>query len=122
LDNGNDVGAKVLSLVIDKKGDDDMFKLRTMAMTALANAVHSVKGNVPEILREQLRPVLIEELRTAEKFPRIAVQAARIIEHFLPQDQETSGLHEALETALEVGTARNASLQRHAQRCLDKIY
>lgn len=120
LDTDNDVGGKVLSLVIDKKGDDDIFKLRSMALQVIANAFQTVKGEVPSILKDQLRSVLIQELREAEKNPRIAVQAARVVEFFLPEDTG-SDLHNALETALEAGTARHASLQRQTQVCLDKL-
>lgn len=120
LENDNDVAAKVLSLVIDKQGDDDMFKLRSMALQVTANAFQTLSGDVPSILKEQLRGVLIQELRQAEHSPRTAVQAARMVEFLVPQDTG-SDLHSALETALETGTARHAALQRQAQICLDKL-
>jgi len=120
LENDNDVAAKVLSLVIDKQGDDDMFKLRSMALQVAANAFQSLSGNVPNMLKEQLRSVLVQELRQAEQSPRTALQAARIVEFLVPQDTG-SDLHSALEKALEAGTARHAALQRQAQICLDKL-
>ena len=115
----NDVAAKVLSLVIDKQGDDDMFKLRSMALQVVANAFQALEGDVPAMLKEQLRPVLIQELRQADSSPRAAVQAARVVEFLVPQDTG-SDLHSALEKALEAGAARHAALERQAQVCLDK--
>jgi len=120
LENDNDVAAKVLSLVIDKQGDDDMFKLRSMALQVVANAFQTLSGNVPNMLKEQLRTVLIQELRQAETSPRTAVQAARIVEFLVPQDTG-SDLHSALETAFEAGSARHAALERQAQICLNKL-
>lgn len=120
LDTDNEVGTKVLSLIIDKQGDDDTFKLRCIAVQVIANAFQSVNGKIPSMLKDQLRSVLIKELRQAEKNPRIAVQAARILEFFVPEDTG-SDLHNALETALEVGASRYASLERQAQVCLDKL-
>lgn len=120
IDADNDVGGKVLSLIIDKQGDDDIFKLRSMALQIIANVFQSVNGNVPVMLRDQLRSVLVNELRQAEKNPRIAVQAARILEFFVPEDTG-SDLHNALEIALEAGAARYASLERQAHVCLDKL-
>ena len=120
LESDNDVGAKVLSLVIDKQGDDDMFKLRAMAMQVTANAFQALSGNVPTILKEQMRGVLIQELRQAEDSPRTAVHAARMVEFLVPHDTG-SDLHSALERALETGAARHAALQRQAQICLDKV-
>jgi hypothetical protein len=120
LDTDNDVGARVLSLVIDKQGEDDTFKLRSMALQVIANAFQAVKGKVPSMLKEQLRSVLIQELRQAETNPRTAVQAARVLEFYVPEDIG-SDLHNALESALEAGAARHASLERQAQVCLDKL-
>ena len=120
LGSDNDVGAKVMSLVIDKQGDDDMFKLRAMAMQVTANAFHALSGNVSPMLKEQMRSVLIQELRHAEDSPRTAVHAARIVEFLVPEDTG-SDLHSALEKALETGAARHAALQRHAQICLAKV-
>jgi hypothetical protein len=121
VDSDIDVGSKVLSFVLDKKGEDEMFKLRSMAMLVLANAVQAVHGQIHEMLREQLRPVLIKELRMADKSPRNAVQAARAIECLLSEELNLNDIHSALEFALEAGTARHAALQRQAQQCLDKI-
>ena len=117
-----DVGGKVLSLILDKKGEDDLFKLRTAAMTVLANALRAVQGKVSGMLREQLHPVLIQELRQAEKNPRMAVQAARCVEMLLGHEQSDADLHAVLTTALEAGKARHAALERQAQICLDKIH
>lgn len=117
----NDVGYKVLSLILDKKGEDEMFKLRSMAMVVLANCLQALNGTINEVLWEQLRPVLIQELRSSEKTPRNAVQAARAIEQMLPKEHNVTDLHSALEFAYKCGKARHASLERQAKICLDRI-
>lgn len=119
----NEVGGKVLALVLDKKEEDDVFKARVVALTVLANAIEAVGGNIEDELREQLRPALLGELSKdqIESNPRAAQMACRCLEHLIQGDHNASGLYEGLESALEVGTARHAGLQRQAQRCLDKI-
>lgn len=120
LDDANEVAGSVLSLILDKKADDDVSKLRALAFQAAANAFQAVKGRVSTILKEQFRFIIVDELRQAEKTPRVALQAARIAEFLVPEDTG-SDLHNALETAVEVGAARHAALQRQAQLCLDKF-
>jgi len=118
---GNEVGTKVLALVMAKRDEEDMFKLRSMAMTVFANAVASVKGNIDASLREEVRPVLIEELFNADKNPRSAQMAAKCVEHLLQGDHVAAEFHDALDKAREVGAARHAGLEKQAKRCLDKI-
>lgn len=120
LENDNDVAAKVLSLVIDKQGEDDMFRLRSTALQIVANAFQSLNGNVPTVLKEQLRSAIIQDLLQAVSSPRTAVQAARIAECMVPEDSGND-LHNALVKALEAGIARHAALERQAQICLDKL-
>lgn len=120
LDNDNEIGAKILSLIIDKQSEDSDFKLRAMALNVAANAFHAVEGKFPLMLKEQLRPVLLRDLRCAEEFPRNAVQAARIMQYFVPEDSG-SDVYSALEIAYQVGSSRNASLERQVRVCLDKI-
>jgi len=125
LKPGNAVGEQVLKLVLSasNKDDDevDMFKLKNMAMTVLANAVQAVKGKIDLELREELRPVLIDELHSAKENPRQAQMAAKCVEFLLQDDHDAAGFHDCLETAVEVGTARHAGLMRQAQRALDKL-
>lgn len=117
----NDVGYKVLSLILDKDKEDEMYKLRSMAMVVLANSLHAVNGSINEMLWEQLRPVLIQELRNSEKTPRNAVQAARAIEIMISKERNLSDIHSALEFAHECGKARHAALERQTKMCLDQI-
>jgi hypothetical protein len=118
----NEVGSKVLSLVLDKKKEvDRMFNLQVTAMTVIANALEAVNGAVSDIVRENLRPVLLQELGQAESNPRSAQMAARCVEFLLEGDHNIGELEIVLETALEAGTARHAGLRRQAQVCLDKI-
>jgi hypothetical protein len=123
LEADNAVGSKVLSLVLDKKGEDELFKLRTAAMTVLANAMHAVKGDLSDTpLREQLLRVLIDELRNAKENPRLAVQAARCVEMLLHKnEQQDADIYSALTKAKEVGAARHAGLEEQARKCLAKI-
>ena len=120
LDNDCLVGVKILSLINDKQEDDDIFKLRTMALTVVANAFEAVEGRFPMILKEQLRRSLLHELRSAKENTRNAVHAARILYFYLPQDNG-SDVYSALEVAQEVGAQRNALLEHHVQMCLDKF-
>jgi hypothetical protein len=119
-DNDNEIGAKILSLIIDKQNEESDFKLRSMALNVAANAFQAVEGKFPPMLKEQLRSVILRDLRYAEEFPRNAVQAARIMQYFVPEDNG-SDVYSALETAYQVGSSRNASLERQARVCLDKI-
>lgn len=120
-DSDNVAGAKVLSLIIDKKDDgEDRFKLRTLALNITANAFEAVGGKYGIMLKEQLRQALISELRSAEKNPRNAVYAARIIKFFVPEDNG-SDMISALELANNVGVLRNAQLEKCTQVCLNKF-
>jgi hypothetical protein len=98
-----------------------MFNLQVTAMTVIANALEAVNGAVSDIVRENLRPVLLQELGQAESNPRSAQMAARCVEFLLEGDHNIGELEIVLETALEAGTARHAGLRRQAQVCLDKI-
>lgn len=119
-DNDFVVGAKILSLIIDKQEEGDIFKLRTMALTVVANCFEAVEGRIPTMLKEQLRRTLLHELRCAKENPRNAVHAARILYFYVPQDNG-SDVYSALEVAQEVGAQRNALLEHHVQMCLDKF-
>lgn len=120
LDTDSDVGSKVFTFILDRKAEDDMYKLRSLAMIILANSVQSVDGKIHEILQEQLTPVLIKELRNAEKNPRNAVQAARIIEYLPRQEQSVIEVYGALEFAMKTGEVRLAALQHQAERSMRK--
>lgn len=122
LKTGNEVGNKVLAMVVEAKEDDELFKLRTVSMTILANALQAVQGDIPSELREELEPVLLQDLRAAEKNQRAALQAARCVEWILAVDKQSiTDFDEALKIAKEVGNARHAGLEKQAKKCLDKI-
>jgi hypothetical protein len=119
----SDVWGKVLSLILDKNSeDDDLFMLRTAAMGVLANVLRNVQGRIPTMLREQLHPSLVRDLCSADKNPRLAVQAARCVEMLLTGDEQSDAdLHHALTVAVEAGASRYVALERQAQLCLAKI-
>lgn len=117
----NQVGNKVLSIILDSK-DDEMYKLRTLAMTILANVMHTVEFKIPQVVLDQIRPVLVRELKSANQNPRLAVQAARCVECLLPADEHGGDLYDALQVAEEAGMARHSGLQRQAQACLEKMH
>lgn len=121
LKDGNEVGAIILSLVCAQKEEDDMFKLRSLAMTVLANAIKATKGDIDMALREELRPVLLKELNNAEKNPRTAQMAASCLEFLIIGDHDIDELQIALEKAEQVGQSRHAGLKFQAARCLKKI-
>lgn len=120
LDNDNEIGSKVLSLITDKQEDDSTFNLRSLGLKVAANAFQAVEGKFPSMLKEQLRSTILHDLRRAEEFPRNAVQAARIMQYFVPEDNG-SDVYSALEIAHQVGLSRNALLERQVRICLDKF-
>ena len=118
----NDVGTKVFGLIVDKHHQDEEFStIRALAMTVLANCVSSVQGNVPGLMREILRPTLIEQLRTAQKNPQMAFLACRCIEFLLPGDHNAGDLYGILEEARDVGESRHAGLMQQAQKCVELV-
>ena len=122
LKPGNQVGAKVLAMVVETKQDDEMFKLRTVSMTILANSLQALKGNISAQLREELEPVLLQDLRSAEHNQRAALQAARCVEWILEVDRQSiTDFDEALKRAQQVGNSRHIGLEKQAKKCLDKI-
>ncbi|GKY94075.1 hypothetical protein MPSEU_000374000 [Mayamaea pseudoterrestris] len=120
LRTGNVVGGKLLDHVMATK-TDDIYHLRTMAMTILANVVVAVNGDVGQGLYEQIRPVLLQELNAANKNARMAQLSCLVVEQLLAQDHDVAEFHMALEKALEAGMARHAGLERQAKLCLDKL-
>jgi hypothetical protein len=117
---GNIVGLKVLDLILSRKVDDT-FHLRTLAMTALANAVVAVNGDIGMPLHEKLRPLLLQELQDAENNTRVAQLSCMVLEHILSNDHDAAEFHGALTRAFEAGVARHAGLERQAKRCLDVL-
>jgi hypothetical protein len=122
LEPGNEVGAKVVSLVEDDKTDpEETFGHRLMAMTVLSNAIQAVSGNISDSLWEKLRPVFISILRSADANPQIAYLAARSIELLMKDDHNPSDLYSPLKSALVAGQARHAALARQSSLCLKKL-
>ena len=116
----NEVGNKVFDLLC-KKDEEEGFKLRSLAFCILANALEATKGNIDEVIRELIRPVLLQELNKAESNPRSAQMAARCFEFLYTGDHDQGEIAAALEKAQSVGAARHAGLYQQAQRCLDKM-
>jgi hypothetical protein len=123
IKENNEVGNKILSMILNTKGEDETFKLRTLAMTILANTLQAVsKEEISDSLREQLQPVLLRELRSANKNQRNAVQAAKCVESLLTvEDSSFADYDEALKIAMEVGRSRHLALERQVEKCLKKI-
>ena len=117
---GNAVGAKLLDHVMAEK-TEDIYHLRTMAMTILANVVVAVKGDMEAGLYEEIRPILLRELLGADKNARMAQLACLVVEHVLHIDHDAGEFHVALEKAHEAGMARHAGLERQAKLCLEKL-
>lgn len=114
------VGGKVLGILLDK-GDEETFKVRAMAMTILANSLNSMSVTLEPWIKEQIRPLLLDELKNADKHPRVAFQAARCVERLLTYDEQISDYQVALEDAQKTGASRHAGLERQAKKCLEKI-
>ena len=116
----SEVGNKVFDLLC-KKDEEEGFKLRALAFCILANSLEATKGNLDQVIRELLRPVLLRELNKAESNPRSAQMAARCFEFLYKGDHDQGEIAAALEKAQSVGAARHAGLYQQAQRCLDKM-
>ena len=116
----NEVGNKVFDLLC-KKDEEEGYKLRSLAFCILANALEATKGNIDQVIRELIRPVLLQELNKAESNPRSAQMAARCFEFLYKGDHDQGEIAAALEKAQSVGAARHAGLYQQAQRCLDKM-
>ena len=119
----NEVGEKLIDLIVSKKKEDDMFHLHVMAMTILANSLFAVEGNIPDMVREELRPTLLKELEQANASNLLAAQyAARCLEFLWRGDHDVGQLQAALETARGVGQARHSGLEQQAKRTLSRIH
>jgi hypothetical protein len=121
LASSNEVGSKVFDLLSKKESEEDVFKLRVVALSILANALEAVQGNMEGVLRELLRPILLQLLSKAESNPRAAQMAARSFEFLYQGDHDQGEIAAALEAARAVGAARHAGLFQQAQLCLDKM-
>jgi hypothetical protein len=122
LEPDNEVGAAVVSLVEDDKTvPEESFGQRLMAIAVLSNAIQAVSGNIPDSLREKLRPVFISILRRADTNPQIAYFTARSIELLIKDDHNPSELYAPLASALRAGQVRHAALARQTTLCLKKL-
>jgi hypothetical protein len=120
LQRSSEVGTKVFSIIVSRNSDESSMSLRVMALGILANAMRA-SSIVPEFLRNQLRPVLLQDLKEAEQHPNTALVAARCLEYFIRGDHDTMELNEAFEVGREVGEARHANLMQQAERCIASI-
>lgn len=116
----NEVGNKVFDLLC-KKDEEEGYKLRSLAFCILANALEATTGSIDQVIRELIRPVLLQELNKAESNPRSAQMAARCFEVLYKGDHDQGEIAAAVEKAQSVGAARHAGLYQQAQRCLDKM-
>merc|ERR1712003_544115 len=114
------VGGKVLGILLDNR-EEETFKIRAMAMSILANALNNMTVGLEPWIKEQIRPLLLDELKHAEKHPRVAFQAARCVERLLKYNEQISDYQVALEEAQKTGASRHAALERQAKKCLDSI-
>jgi hypothetical protein len=116
----NETGARLFAFMKSEAQEfQDVFHLRVMALTVLANAIQATRGHMDAGVLDQVRPVLIQELKTADANPRSAQIAARCFEYIrLVSDME---LRSALETARKAGEVRHVGLMHQAQLCLDAM-
>lgn len=119
-DSTSDVGPQVFSYIITRKEDEDYAQLRVMALQVLSHAIKAT-GIIPAFLRDDLRKVLLEDIKDAEKHPRAACAALGSMEFFVLGDEDAMELHEAFESALAVGEARHKALMQQAQKCIAAI-
>lgn len=114
------VGQQVFGYITKRNFEESYMSLRVLCLGILANAMRA-SSIVPEFLRGALRPVLLDDLREAEKFPNAALVAARCMEYFIRGDHDSVELNEAFQIAREVGEARHTSLMQQADRCIASI-
>lgn len=76
------VGQQVFGYITKRNFEESYMSLRVLCLGILANAMRA-SSIVPEFLRGALRPVLLDDLREAEKFPNAALVAARCMEYFI---------------------------------------
>lgn len=124
----NETGARLFAFMSKSSSEashqqdfQDVFHLRVMALTVLANAVQATRGHVDARVLEQIRPVLIQELKTADSNPRSAQIAARCFEYIRLVSSSDMELRSALETARKAGEVRHVGLMQQAQLCLDAM-
>jgi hypothetical protein len=121
----NEVGLKIFGYIVSRPQeqtpvDESAMTLRNMSLSILANAMRSC-GSTPELLREPLRPVLLQDLNDAEAHPNTALLAATCMEYFIRGDRDSMELHAAFEAARRVGEARHANLLAQANKCITAI-
>lgn len=114
LEPGNNVRAKIMSLVIV---DNNKNGLRVMAMEALANALQVRKISCVDV--DELQSVLVQDLWRCDTNPRVAYMAARCIEPLV--DGHDEQLYEALQHSIAVGNAKYAVLAQQATKCTDRF-
>jgi hypothetical protein len=121
LTPGNEVGAKVLEVIVVRNRENDEIGLRLMAMTVLCNVVTSLDGNVSINLHSLLRPILIEELQNAEEDTQMAFIAAKCLNQLVKGCVHDNELYAALTSACEVGKDKHAGLAEQAKQCLQTM-
>lgn len=117
----NEVGCKVLEVILNEDKEGDEVGLRLAALTVLRNVVIALKGDVSADLKSTLRPILTKELRNAEVTPQMAYLAAQCVAPLLDSEVKDSELHSALVGALQVGKDKHVGLMEQAQLCLQSF-
>lgn len=121
LKTDSEVGRQVFAYTVNRNLEDESYaELRVMALQILANSIKAT-SIIPEFLRGELRPVLLEDIKAAEKYPRAACAALGSMEYFIQRDEDTMELNDAFNVALEAGEARHMKLMQQAQRCIAAI-
>lgn len=118
LSPGNEVGAKVLDVIVVRNRENDEIGLPLLAMTVLCNVVTSLNGNVSINLQSLLRPILIDELRNAEKDTQMAYMSAKCLTPLVKGCVNDNELYAALLSACEVGKKKHAGLAEQTKECL----
>lgn len=113
----NEVGAKLMSLVIHDNSHDP-FEMHIKAMEVLSNAFGVIRGDIPQELRNKLRPVLLSALCDAESNPRFAYSAAKCVKALLHGDHAPHEFYNPLQKALAAGQTKLAGLARKAHVCI----
>lgn len=123
VEPNSDVGSRVFALIVDSKQQQDQDEMvRNLAMTILSNTVQGVKGDLNPMMREALRPVLIQELKKAEDNPQMAYLAAKCLEPLISiAGNYFSELYDVLDTAQSIGEARHAALRDVCEKCIQKV-
>jgi hypothetical protein len=118
LSPGNEVGAKVLEVIVVRNRENDEIGLPLLAMTVLCNVITSLNGNVSINFQSLLRPILVEELKNADRDTQMAFISAKCLTPLVKGRVNDNELYAALTSACEVGKEKHAGLAEQTRQCL----